>query len=208
MAISAVFAVEGIAEPGPWSQAIVSVLLAITVILSLRVADARPEVIRPIAAITVVLTLLALVEAAAGHDRGIAVACSQLLLVAVAPPATMLGTIRTLRLRNEVTIEAVFGVLCLYVLLGMLFAFLYTLIAALNNGAFFAGHQEANMAHCLYFSFTTLATVGYGDFTAASNLGHTLSIAEALLGQIYLVTVVSLIVGNLGLRRRQPVDER
>lgn len=202
------FAVEGISRPGPWSQATASVLLAITVILSLRVADARPTVVRPIAAITIILMLLALVEAIAGNSRGVAVACSQLLLVAVAPPATMVGTIRTLRQRNQVTVEAVFGVLCLYVLLGMCFAFLYSLIAALNNGAFFAGHQEANMAHSLYFSFTTLATVGYGDFTAASNLGHTLSISEALLGQIYLVTVVSLIVGNLGLRRREPADER
>ena len=49
-------------------------------------------------------------------------------------------------------------------------------------------------------------TVGYGDLTAASNLGHTLSMAEALVGQIYLVTVVSLIVGNLALRRRDPVS--
>jgi hypothetical protein len=49
-----------------------------------------------------------------------------------------------------------------------------------------------------------LTTVGYGDLTAVTNLGHTLSVSEALLGQIYLVTIVSLIVGNLG-RRRNPV---
>jgi hypothetical protein len=48
--------------------------------------------------------------------------------------------------------------------------------------------------------------VGYGDLTAKSNLGHTLSNAEALVGQIYLVTVVSLIVGNLGLRRMDAQD--
>ena len=42
---------------------------------------------------------------------------------------------------------------------------------------------------------------GYGDFTARTNLGHTLSVSEALLGQIYLVTVVSLIVANLGRSR-------
>jgi hypothetical protein len=42
-----------------------------------------------------------------------------------------------------------------------------------------------------------LTTVGYGDVTAATNLGHTLSVSEALLGQIYLVTVVSVIVSKL-----------
>jgi Ion channel len=50
-------------------------------------------------------------------------------------------------------------------------------------------------------NFTTLTTVGYGDLTARTGLGHTLSVSEGLLGQIYLVTVVSLIVTNLGRRR-------
>jgi len=39
--------------------------------------------------------------------------------------------------------------------------------------------------------------VGYGDITAATELGHTLAVLEALVGQIYLVTIVSLIVTNL-----------
>jgi len=208
VAISAVFAVEGIAEPGPWPEAIASVLLALTVILSLRVADARPGVMRLVVPLTGILTAVAIIAAIAGHTRGFAVAGSQLLLIVVAPPAALVGTIRVLRLRNQVTIEAVFGVLCIYVLFGMLFAFLYSVIAQVNGGAFFAGHEKATIAHCQYFSFTTLTTVGYGDLTAAANLGRTLSNAEALVGQIYLVTVVSLIVGNLGLRRREPVEER
>jgi hypothetical protein len=58
------------------------------------------------------------------------------------------------------------------------------------------------VSRCQYFSFTTLATVGYGDLTARSNFGHTLSVFEAVIGQVYLVTVVSLIVGNLGRRSR------
>ena len=78
----------------------------------------------------------------------------------------------------------------------MFFAFLYGVIGH-HRGGFFAGGQVPTVAHCLYFSFTTLTTVGYGDFTAASNLGHTLSVTEALIGQIYLVTVVAVIVSNL-----------
>ena len=49
----------------------------------------------------------------------------------------------------------------------------------------------------LYFSYATLCTVGYGDYTAASDLGHTLAVSEALLGQLYLVTVVALLVGRV-----------
>ena len=58
-------------------------------------------------------------------------------------------------------------------------------------------------ARNLYYSFTTLTTTGYGDVTARSNLGHTLSNLEMLVGQIYLVTVVSVVVGNLRPRRRE-----
>jgi voltage-gated potassium channel Kch len=54
----------------------------------------------------------------------------------------------------------------------------------------------------VYFSFATLTTVGYGDLTARTDLGRTLAVMEALLGQLYLVTVVSVGVANLVPRRR------
>ena len=125
-------------------------------------------------------------------------------LVALGPPAVALGVVRSLRASRQVRIEAVMGVLSLYMLLGMLFAFVFGAIDKLGGDPFFSGGASATVARCIYFSFTTLATVGYGDFTARSDLGHTLSVLEALIGQIYLVTVVSLIVSNLGRRRRDP----
>jgi hypothetical protein len=91
-------------------------------------------------------------------------------------------------------------VLSLYIMLGLFFAFLYGAIDHLGREPFFAGGVSATVSLCVYFSFVTLATVGYGDYTAASDLGHTLCVFEALIGQIYLVTVVSLIVSNLGRR--------
>ena len=112
-----------------------------------------------------------------------------------------MGVVRSLRTRQAVTLEAVFGVLSVYLLLGMFFAFTYGSIDRLGEGSFFAGGQAATVSHCIYYSFTTLTTVGYGDLTASSNLGHTLSVFEALLGQIYLVTIVALIVANLGRSR-------
>ena len=66
----------------------------------------------------------------------------------------------------------------------------------------------------------TLATVGYGDYTAASSLGRMFAVSEALIGQLYLVSAVALLVGNIGrtisrgdarrrwhLHRAIPVDE-
>jgi hypothetical protein len=199
VAILTAFGIQGIASPGPWEQVVVSALLAITCVLAAWASDARPKVMSGALVIGAAVVVASIVEAAAGIIDGPATRLANLVLVTLAPPMIAFGVVRVLRKRQRVTIEAVFGVLCLYILLGMFFAFVYGVIDR-YDGPFFASEAPATVAHCLYYSYTTLTTVGYGDFTAASNLGHTLSSFEALIGQIYLVTVVSLIVGNL--RRR------
>ncbi len=55
----------------------------------------------------------------------------------------------------------------------------------------------------LYYATVTITTTGYGDYTPATRVGRSLAVAEALIGQLYLVTLVSLIVGNLGRTRRR-----
>ncbi len=206
-AIVTAFAVQGIASPGPWEQVVVSALLGATLVLALRAGDVRPAIAQPFALIAAVIVLASVIEAAAGSVDGLASRLANLLLVMLAPPAIVVGVLRSLRSRQRVTVEAVFGVLCMYILLGMFFAFTFGAIYHIT-GNFFANGASATVAHCLYYSFTTLTTVGYGDLTAASNLGHTLSISEALMGQIYLVTVVSLIVSNLGRGRQLEMPDR
>jgi hypothetical protein len=200
-AIVVAFAIQGIAEPGKAEEVLVSVLLGATLLLALWAGDTKPRVMWPAVLVVAALILTSIVEAASGNVGGGATRISNALLVALAPPAIIIGVIRSLRARQAVTLEAVFGVLCVYLLLGMFFASVYGTMDRLGGDPFFAGGQSATVAHCLYFSFTSLTTAGYGDFTARTNLGHTLSVSEALLGQIYLVTVVSLIVANLGRSR-------
>ena len=204
LAIVATFWVQGVARMGQWEQFVVTVLLSITLVLSLWVGRARPKLLRAGLVLATLLVVLGLVEAFAGHGRGVVTNLANLLLVILAPPMVILGIVRNLRARQSVTFEALFGVLCVYLLLGMFFAFVYGLIGRIN-GTFFANGVASTEAHDLYFSFITMTTVGYGDYTAASNLGHTLSAAEALIGQIYLVTVVSVIVANLRPGRRREV---
>jgi Ion channel len=196
------FAVQGIATPGRWGQVVVTVLLAVTLLLALLVAETRPNAMRAAVAVAVAVVVLGVVEAVAGNVENPAPRLASAFLVILTPPAVMVGVVRTLRATQAVTLEAILGVLSIYLLLGMFFAFVYGAIDRLG-GPFFAQDVRANASRCLYYSFTTLTTVGYGDFTARSNLGHTLSVSEALTGQIYLVTIVSLVVANLG-RRRSP----
>jgi hypothetical protein len=201
-AIFASFGFQGIASPGKWQQIVITALLATTLALALWAANARPWVIRVAIAVGALLVALTVVLALTGHSGGAVPRLANLLLVVLAPPAIVLGVLRNLRTRRHVTVEAVFGVLCLYILLGMCFAFLYGSIDRLGQ-QFFAQNVSASVSNCLYFSFTTLTTVGYGDLTAASNLGHTLSNAESLIGQIYLVTVVAVLVSNLSRPQRR-----
>ena len=96
--------------------------------------------------------------------------------------------------RPVIDVHTVLGAICIYVLIGMMFAFTYATIDLLGSEPFFVQTKVATTADYLYFSFVTITTVGYGDFTAASGLGRALASLEALLGQVYLVTVVATIV--------------
>lgn len=200
--VASAFAVEGIAEPGRWELVLLTVLLGTALLLSLQIARARPSVMRCTQAVIAAVVAFGFARAAGGHIDERAVRATTALLVALAPPAIVVGVVRRMRETQTVSVETVLGVLCVYVLLGLFFSFVYGAVDRLDGRPFFAQPgAAASMAACVYYSFTTLTTVGYGDLTAASNLGHTLSVTEALLGQIYLVTVVSLVVSNLGRRR-------
>jgi hypothetical protein len=154
--------------------------------------------------LSVAVITLAVVRAATGEIGDGTARSMNALLVALGPPAVVYGGVRSLRTSRQVKVEAVMAVLSLYMMIGMLFAFVFGAIDKFGDDPYFIGGVPATVSRCLYFSFTTLTTVGYGDLTARSDLGHTLSVFEALIGQIYLVTIVSLIVGNLGRRGAEP----
>jgi hypothetical protein len=97
--------------------------------------------------------------------------------------------------------------LCVYLVLGLVFAATYGLVGAIADGPAFVGTDalggDGTTVDQLYFSFTTLSTVGFGDLTPADDVMRMLTVTEAFTGQLYLVTVVALIVGNLGRERRR-----
>jgi Ion channel len=198
LATAASLGVQGIADPGPVQQVIVTALAGASLLLALWSANVTSKIVTVATALAGAALALSVFHAAGGEVGDAAPRVANALLLACGPPAVAIGVMRNLRAAGEVRLDAVLGVLSLYMLVGMAFGFLYGAIDRLGGDPFFANAEPATVAHCLYFSFTTLATVGYGDFVARSDLGHTLAVSEALIGQIYLVTVVSLIVSNLG----------
>jgi hypothetical protein len=125
-------------------------------------------------------------------------------IVAILEVALLLATMLVIAVgvvdQHQVNAQSVLGAISIYVLLGMLFVFAYSAAAVLGAGPFFAQGTDGTLALRLYFSYVTLATVGYGDYTAAGDFGHTVSVVEAMTGQLYLVTVLALLVGQLGRR--------
>jgi hypothetical protein len=192
------FAVQGAVAPGPLQQIAVTALAGASLLLALRAANLSRRLMAVAAVLAVAVLVLSLVRATAGGIGDGTARAMNALLVALGPPAVAVGLVRDLRASGQVRLEAVIGVLSLYLLIGMAFGFIYGAVDRFGGDPFFAGGDPATVSHCLYFSFTTLATVGYGDFVSRSDFGHTLAVSEALIGQIYLVTVVSLIVSNLG----------
>lgn len=129
-----------------------------------------------------------------------------ILLVAVTPVVIA----RHLARHTVVTRSTVTGAAAIYLLIGLLFAVFYSLMGTImshmigggGNGIFFTASRPIVPSDFAYYSFTTLTTVGYGDLTASIPFGRMVSITEALIGQLYLVTVVSLLVANVGRGRR------
>jgi len=100
---------------------------------------------------------------------------------------------------KEVTVQLLMGLLVIYLLIGTGFGLTYSVTNEFASPAFAQGAEGISTS--IYFSFITLATVGYGDVTPGSDIVRALAIAESLIGQLYLVSVVSLAVSRLGARR-------
>jgi hypothetical protein len=102
--------------------------------------------------------------------------------------------VRHLALRRGVDLQTMLGALAAYLLLGMAFAFGYRCLGVIQHGPFFGPAGEGTLSDCMFFSFVTLTTTGYGNLVPAANPGQTLCVLEALLGQLFLVTAVAKIV--------------
>jgi hypothetical protein len=191
------------APEADWARLVTIVLQGLTLLVALVSSQVHPWILR-LAAIAVCVAILASAAALIGFGTLGPTAARLLtaLLVALAPASIARSLVLDFRARG-VSLHTMFGVLCIYLLIGSLFAFVYGIVSSVGSEDFFAQQGDVDTTkNFLYFSFVTITTVGYGDLTAGTSLGRSLAISEALTGQIYLVTVVAAIVGGLGARRQ------
>lgn len=177
-----------------WARAVLVLLQAVTLAVALWTSGVTGR-IDAIAALLVVLGVAGAAAQLATDSPNAAglLGLFDVLLIAATGVVIALGV----RDQHGVNVQSVLGALCIYLLIGLLYTFAYGAVAALDSGPFFAQGTDGTPALRLYFSVVTMSTVGYGDYSAGSDLGRTLAASEALLGQVYLVTVVAVVVSRL-----------
>jgi hypothetical protein len=192
--IVVVFVFTSVASNSDWADSTLVLLQAATLVTALYtsgVARADSTVSLALVAVSAASAVALLVFGGDGFAALVGILSGLLTVATIATVA--LGVVD----QGEANVQAVTGAVCVYVLIGILFVFLYGVLATIGSGDFFAQGTDGTRSLRLYFSFVTLATLGYGDYTAAGELGRTLAIVEALIGQLYLVTVIAVLVSRM-----------
>lgn len=130
-------------------------------------------------------------------DSLVGITYLMMTLLIVATPVLIL---RRLLGHEEVTVQTILGAICVYLLLGLVFAYVFIGVNGVSSEPFLAQGPDTQPQTYVYLSFITMATVGYGDYTPAGSLPRALCVIEGVLGQIFLVTTVARLVSLYGSR--------
>jgi hypothetical protein len=109
-----------------------------------------------------------------------------------------ISVVRRLGRHRRVTRETIFGAIATYLLIAIGFAYLFMYIGATQDAPFFnTGTPDSDVPSTsyMYFSLVTITTLGYGDLAPATSIARLVATTEAVIGQVYLVTVVAMVVG-------------
>ena len=104
--------------------------------------------------------------------------------------------VRRVLARPEITLQSIYGAISAYLILGLMFAAFYAAMYRFGGNTFFANGRTGDTRTFQYFSFVTLTTLGYGDYTAAASGGQAVAVIEAITGQIFLATLVARLVAG------------
>jgi hypothetical protein len=197
MLLAVVFLIA--APASDWAKSVAIAIEGGALVVTIATSRQKQLVRRRRAAI-VSLGMLALVLAIGfGLVGRVALSGVALVVTVAIPVALSRGLLRLLRTEG-VTIQSVAGAVGIYLSVGLVFAWVIGFVAGASGTPYFAGHTSTSTGVTVYYSFTVLTTTGFGDYVAATPTGHAIAVIEMLTGQIYLVTVIGLLIGNFAAR--------
>jgi voltage-gated potassium channel Kch len=172
-------------------------VIALWLALQASAADVRVRLLAAAMLLAAFLAVVVITQSVVGSTaRGL----GELWFVVVFM-LTLIAVLRRVLIHQEVTLETICGALSAYLLLGMMFAAVFGAMSDLGDQRLFVQVADPTIPQRQYFSFTTLTTLGYGDITAATDIGRAVATLEAICGQIFLVTLIARLVANFAGRR-------
>ena len=196
--ILAGYVVIALLERSLWERFVFSVLMGGVFLLTLHTSHVRDRAFWIGTMLVLVIALATMLQALVGREGNDGSTFVIFLLLLLAPIVILTRILR----HETIGTETILGAICVYVLLGIAFAGVYAGINDVDDGAFFAQRgTEASNVEFLYFSFITITTVGYGDLSPGTDGGRVVVTFEALLGQVFLVTLVARLVAMYGVQR-------
>lgn len=191
-------------EDTPEGQVVISAVLAGIVVLALYTSRAKPRLMRFATVVALLCVLSAGASAVVGVSGALRVAGYFIFVLMVIAPVVVVSRIVRAPVVDLGTIS---GALCAYLMIGILFAGFCRGLQILTEHPFFVQDPHPSPIQFLYFSFVTMTTLGYGDLTPARDSGRLLVIFEAVIGQVFLVTIVASLVSNFEGRRVLEAEE-
>jgi Ion channel len=181
-----------IVEDSKWARTITGLCFGATLLLALHTSHVRGRIIRVATVIVIVLVVWSGILAATDNEPFTGATHLTILLILAAPAVILYRVFR----HPVINVETILGAIDAYLLLGISFAAVYLMEEDLDPHFFAQG--AASGVKFLYFSFVVITTLGFGDLTPRTDIGRVIVSLEALLGQIFLVTVVAVLVANMG----------
>lgn len=192
-------AVQPSTDPSPW--AFLPMLATVAVVFSVtgasRIAQRVSWVVLSAAG------LAAIVAGALGADGpvlAIPLSAASMIALLVAPWVIIAHQVT----RRGLDLEALLAAVTAYILVGMFFAFVYNLMSQIAPDPLFGSENPDSLGNQLFFSFTALTTTGYGNLVPVGTGGQAVAIAEAITGQLFLITAVARIMRGSSAGRGTP----
>jgi voltage-gated potassium channel len=185
-----------------WERLVAVAMVAVMLLFALRTSQASKRLQR-FALCFVPVVVVGTALAASRRNEAEVIRVSIAVITTLLLLAVLFAIVHRLLTHLTISWPTILGALCIYLVFGMVFASAYAVAGHLQDNMLFAQQDGFTSADTLYFSLVTLTTVGFGDLTMRTDGMRIMSAMEALLGQVYLITAVGLLIGNLG-RTRQP----
>ncbi|MDD1755297.1 MAG: potassium channel family protein [Methanomassiliicoccales archaeon] len=122
---------------------------------------------------------------------------SRLLSLFVIVLVTFSVFLEVVRSKSPIPRHIIWGAIAVYLMIGLSFAMLYQLTNTITPGSFYFSVDPSamlNFSDFVYFSFVTLATLGYGDIIPLTAQARSFAIIEAITGSLYLAVLIAKIV--------------